>query len=1006
MKNIKILFLILNFWLLITNSSFSQNITADTTLANQYVDNAKKNLAAQKFDSAMLYLDKAQPLYIKHLGEKILKNANIILLKGNINLYLAKFDSAIIYYFTAVQICKDISHENHKIVANSYNNIGICYQYMNEYDKSMEYYLKSLTIRKSILGEKHPDVAASYNNIGAKYFEKGEFTKALEYYLKSINILDEKHIFIADSYNNIGLIYKEKTEYDKTLEYLLKSLAIRKELLGENHTLVAASYNNIGMVYEAKNEWEKALEYHLKSVAIKKELLSEKHTDVATSYYNIGSIYEERNEFEKALEFYFKSLAIRKELLGEKHIDAAKCYNSIGSVYNSKKDYNKALVYFFNCLSLQKQVFNEKHNNVTSSYNNIGLVYKNNKEYLKALKNYQKAIASCLLNFNDTVNIYSVPKIENYTNWNELLKALQVKSQILASTNVESNRNKALKFALHHYQACDTLIDLTRKDINKQSDKFALGDRAREIYNEVIQVCEILKVNSEKLKDKRYYSELAFYFSEKTKSSVLLEALAGKEAQKFAGIPESLLQKEQKLKVDIAFYTKQLASPENLDSAKTLLFQNELFRNNRSYDSLIITFENQFPEYHTLKYNNKVVSVNELQQNVLHDGKTAIISYVVGDSAITIFTVTKNTFDVQHVVRPKKFTDTVQYFCKSLTKSTKQLRSAYKRIAYNMYELLIPKNINKHIENLIIIPDNVLATIPFEALITKNIADTTQFQNLPYLIRNFNISYSYSATLLNRTFPKKNLQNIEITPLNDWIAFAPVFDDDKTKGTTLASRELITQLRTINKDTILSRAAFLNSGDDITPLPGTESEVISIFNQFDALKYKAKVELRGNTTEQYIKSGILQDCKIIHFATHGFVNSEKPELSGIVLAQDSAGGEDGVLYSGEIFNLKIKADLVVLSACETGLGKINEGEGIIGLTRALLYAGSKNIIVSLWQVSDESTSDLMINFYKNLLENNKKQNYSKNLRNAKLKMIKEGKFAHPYYWSPFILIGK
>jgi CHAT domain-containing protein len=150
----------------------------------------------------------------------------------------------------------------------------------------------------------------------------------------------------------------------------------------------------------------------------------------------------------------------------------------------------------------------------------------------------------------------------------------------------------------------------------------------------------------------------------------------------------------------------------------------------------------------------------------------------------------------------------------------------------------------------------------------------------------------------------------------------------------------------------------------------------------------------------------LAKYKVLHFATHGFVNSERPELSGLVLAQDTTGGEDGVLYSGEIYNLKLNADLVVLSACETGLGKIQKGEGIIGLTRALLYAGAKNMIVSLWQVADESTSDLMVDFYKNSLENKGQIAYSEALRNAKLKMISEGRYAHPLYWSPFILIGK
>jgi CHAT domain-containing protein len=221
-------------------------------------------------------------------------------------------------------------------------------------------------------------------------------------------------------------------------------------------------------------------------------------------------------------------------------------------------------------------------------------------------------------------------------------------------------------------------------------------------------------------------------------------------------------------------------------------------------------------------------------------------------------------------------------------------------------------------------------------------------------------------------------------------------------------------LQKINKDSTLTRGLMMGSGEVVPALPGSENEVKSIFNEFDKQNLKTTVELKGNASEKQIKSGELINYKYIHFATHGFVNSEKPELSGLLLAQvpDSTNEQnDGILYSGEIFNLKLNADLVVLSACETGLGQIKKGEGIIGLTRALLYAGAKNLVVSLWPVSDQSTSDLMIDFYKNLLSNKSARlsnstRFAPLLQQAKLKMINDAKFAHPYFWSPFILIGQ
>jgi len=155
--------------------------------------------------------------------------------------------------------------------------------------------------------------------------------------------------------------------------------------------------------------------------------------------------------------------------------------------------------------------------------------------------------------------------------------------------------------------------------------------------------------------------------------------------------------------------------------------------------------------------------------------------------------------------------------------------------------------------------------------------------------------------------------------------------------------------------------------------------------------------------ESAIKADDLKNYSIVHLATHGIVDEENPELSRIFLQNDSE-AEDGNLYSGEIYNLHLNANLVTLSACQTGLGKISKGEGVIGLSRALVYAGAKNIIVSFWSVADESTAELMTDFYKSLLQNTT-PTFTTGLRDAKLELIEKGKYAAPYFWAPFILIG-
>ena len=190
--------------------------------------------------------------------------------------------------------------------------------------------------------------------------------------------------------------------------------------------------------------------------------------------------------------------------------------------------------------------------------------------------------------------------------------------------------------------------------------------------------------------------------------------------------------------------------------------------------------------------------------------------------------------------------------------------------------------------------------------------------------------------------------------------------------------------------------------DGLSDLPGTESEVNAIASLFKQKNISSSVYLNTKANESNIKSGSLKDFSLVHFATHGVVDENSPELSRIYL-QTETEAEDGNLFAGEIYNLELNADLVALSACQTGLGKISKGEGVIGLSRALVYAGAKNIIVSFWSVADESTAQLMTDFYKELLENSS-VNYSRDLRKAKLSLM-QGNYSSPYYWAPFILIG-
>ena len=292
------------------------------------------------------------------------------------------------------------------------------------------------------------------------------------------------------------------------------------------------------------------------------------------------------------------------------------------------------------------------------------------------------------------------------------------------------------------------------------------------------------------------------------------------------------------------------------------------------------------------------------------------------------------------------------------------LSGSFKEISFSLFDHLFPKGIGKNIKKLVIIPDGELATIPFDALIQNE--DKTKdlvFYDLDYLIKDYEITYAYSASLYNSQLKKEYK----------------------------------------NESLLISPVEF---GGAISSLPASEEEAEHFKEWSEKQKISVNSLLKVSATEANFKNSNLEGYRFIHLATHGTVNMEAPDLSGVYFKQYDLedNSEDGILYVGEIYGLSLNAELVVLSACETGLGKINRGEGVMGLGQAFAYSGADNLVLSLWKVADQSTSILMKSFYDaNLMTD--EASFSSSLREAKLDLINSD-YSAPYYWAPFILWGK
>jgi len=954
-----------------------------------------------KYDQELVTCKEALKLILSVDSSVKLKIAGVWNKMGVSYMALAKYDSAMIFCKSALDERIELLGKNDAYVAESYYCVGKIYDYKGEYDNALEFCQKALNIWISAYGENHPSIASAYCNMGITYVHKGEYDKALEFFQKDLRIriliYGETHPKVAMSYNNIGNIYQTRRDDDKALEYHQKALRLRILFYGEKHPDVAISYTNIGNIYYNKGEYNKALEFYQKALNISISILGENHPDVAMRYNNIGAVYSLKGDYDKALEFYQKALHSWITVYGEKHPDVAMGYNNIAEISYFKREYNKALEYHQKVVDLKISIYGNKHPDVAMSYNSMGEICSSKGEDSMALQFYQKALMANILDFNDS-SIFKNPKLAKILSEYELQRSLTGKAT--AFYQLYKNKTKSyrdIEAALSTYEVIFQLISMMRHEYDIEDTKLLLSDTNKCYYKQAMHIAlEFDRINPSNENRMR-----PFRFIEEGKSAALTARFNEYKARHFAGIPDSLLVLEKELETRIGSYTTQIKNmkfQKGYDTLKVNMLENRNFTCSRKLDSIITYFEKDYPAYYELKYANKTVTIPEIQKSLDHN--SAILNYFVGDSSLFIVAITDSLYNIQEVTIDSSFIKLVTNYYKDIKTAE---TGSFVNESQKLYQILI-KPVKDYItgkDHLIIIPDDYLYYVPFETLVNNTSSSkiiNEDYSQLDYLIKSHSISYHHSATLWYNSYKNENKTTAKIK-LN-FIGFAPVFSNEKNNGLILSSNISVL-------DTSGNSTAYRSISSDMkkfNPLPYSKDEVISIVKLFEKRRKEAKAYLYSEASEGNFKynSG---NFSIIHVSSHGFSNDREPDLSGIVFSQptDISDKEDGILYTGETYNLNLKADLIVLSSCDGGIGKLIKGEGLQALSRGFLYAGAPNVIFSLWKALDKGTKDLMVQFYLNVLDG---KSYSESLRTAKLKIINDPKTAFPHFWGGFVLVGR
>ncbi len=893
--------------------------------------------------------------------------------------------------------------------ANLYHDLGGVYYLRQEYTKAEKYYNKAFKIQQKIFGEKHEAVAITWGNLGLVHWKQYQYKKAARYCHTALKMLQEllgdKHPDVATIYSNLGLIYKDKNYYDKALEYFDEALKIRLDTQERNHIAIANSYNNKANIYFIQRNYNQAQKLYTKALDIRSALLGKHHIVVAGSYINMGNTYSISGYYDEALKYYFKAFNIQKQVFRkkatkQKSIGIAGCANNIGLIYYNKGLYDRALKYCSLALEVRLNIFGEKDAAVATSYNNIAFTHAKKGEYEKSLQYYKRAIIANVPQFNSK-SVYKNPKLM-YKAYDEieLLKSLFAKAFALFNLEVQSNETRK-----DHEEYINTLnyaydrFDKLRKGYLTEAPIFDLGEKFQEIQGSAIRACQeaFLKTDNEE------YLNLALKFAEKGKTIVLSAVIQESQARKYSGIPDYLLEKEQVLKKGRFFYEQKIR--EKQDSFNLVNCKSQLRKINLEWETFMGRLETEYPRYYELKYKSDVATVDNIRSRLLDD-ESAFVEYTVGENTIWVVAITKNAIHLKEIDWSEKSKKDVDNLIQQIHTVPDNSNGAsrvkaltdYSSVAYRVYQLLIESilsEVDPQIKKLQIVPDGILHNLPFEALLTETYGAedvawrqvNNRLAKLPYLGKHYVVNYNTSGTLalLLKTMGAKSKAK------NKVLLYGPFAEKPKLKKGKL----------TADLEKRKEKRSHLNHGS----LSATWNEMRSIAEKYDGFFY-----LSQQATEHSFKmKSSSKNYSIIHITSHGEAASEDEYKSArIYFNGNKDEAEDNELNDHEIYNLDMNAELVVLSACETGQGKYQKGEGIMSLARAFNYAGCPALVVTLWEVEDSCSAKLMKHFYTTLATGKTKEVALQEARIGYLDEVQgktSGLKAHPHYWAGYIGLG-
>ena len=926
--------------------------------------------------------------------------------------------------------------------------IGSAYDRLGDYQKALDYYLPLLEITRAIADRVLE--ADTLGNIGGEYYSLGQPQKALDYYQQSLQLrkTTQNELDQAPLLNNIALLYNSLGDSRQALHYY--SLALPLLHASGDRRGEAIILNNIGQAYAALGENREAFDYLQKSLALHSaagDQLGEGNT-----ISNIGVLYEGTGDYEKALEFYKQALELGRKS-GQRRTEAI-ALNNLGGLYNLLHEGQTALDYLNQALVLW-QAINEK-SSAARTLNNIGLARLSLNDESGALENFNRALILMRESGDPRGEAKTLGNIGNILDSaGDKQKALEYFNQALAIERATEDR-RAEALTLNYLGATSVSLGKYEQalDYYQQSLKLsqAVEDRnleaaalkgiavverdrgqeteARERIESALSRIESMHAvmvssdlrTSYLASAQRYYefeidllmrmhrAAAALEVSERARARDLLELLGEARVDIREGVDPALLERERSLQERLnakAESQTQMLNRKHTDE-QVAAFRKEIDELLAQYRDVEAQIRTSSPRYAALTQ-PAPLTAREIQQ--LLDPDTVLLEYGLGEEHSYLWLVTPNSIEGFSLPARATIEAAARKVYELLTERNRKVKfetarerslrlaradADYDEASAKLSEIVLGSALERlGNKRLLIVSDGALDYIPFAALPIPR-------SSLPMVMRHevVNLPSASALAALRHDVTGRTKATKALAVIAD-----PVFDanDPRVRPDTVARSASVSSSR----DELLRSSRDLEPDDTvrIVRLPFTRREAIGISSLVPPSQRWRALDFDANRTTAM--SPQLGEYRFVHFATHGFLNTKHPELSGIVLSLVDEHGADqkGFLRANEIFNLKLPAELVVLSGCRTGLGKEIKGEGLLGLTRGFMYAGAARVLVSLWSVSDEASAELMTRVYKGML-GKQQLRPSAALRAAQISVLKTSRWHAPYYWAAFVLQGE